>query len=177
MATELFIPIPGQQIPHYSGGIEQMSPYFWKKDRFFKVCNTTTNEDDDPATKIFSITIKGLEITEQDLEVLDIFKRQLRIVNWKQYVTPTRVELDISFVADQFNITEDQLTDTLLEIYKGYNLLGKQFTQNDLRNMHHIMKSYYMTSEQFETVPQSFQFRSCCSGKEFINAPDVYVIP
>lgn len=176
MATELFIPIPGQQIPHYTGGIEQMSPYFWKKDRFIRVCNTTTDEDS-PATKIFSITIKGLEITEQDLEVLDIFKRQLRIVNWKQYVTPRRVELEFSIVVDHFDITENQLTDTLLEIYKGYNLLGKQFTQNDLESMHHIMKSYYISSQKYENNTQLFQFRSGSSEKEFINAPDVYVIP
>lgn len=174
MATELFIPMPGQQIPHYTGGIEQMSPYFWKKDRFIRVCDTTTDKDD-PGIKIFSITIKGSEITEQDLEVLDIFKRQLRLLSWKQYVTPTRVELYINFKIDHFNITEDELISALLEVYKGYNLLGKQFTQSDLTNMHYIMQNYLMSSQHFE--PNSFQFWSRNSNKEFINAPDVYVIP
>jgi hypothetical protein len=168
MATELFIPIPGQQIPHYTGGLEQISPYFWKKDRFIRICDTTTNSED----KVFSITIKGTEITEQDLEVLDILKRQLKVTNWTQFITPMRVELDLTFTTD---MTEDELTSTLIEIYKGYSLLGRQFLQNDLKNMHHSMQNYLISSKSFE--PNLFQSRSCNSSKDFINAPDVYVIP
>lgn len=171
MATELFIPIPGQEIPHYTGGTEQISPYFWKKDRFIRVCDMTNGTEDG---SILSITIKGSEITEQDLEVLDIFKRQLRLLEWEQYITPTRVELNITFRKSK--PTEDQLTNTLLEIYKGYNLLGKQFTQNDLSNMHYVMQSYFVSSHPLKF--DSVQFNKSCSRNEkFINAPDVYVIP
>lgn len=173
MATELFIPIPGNHIPHYTGGIQQTSPYFWKKDRFIRVCDSSTSKGNDSTIKMMSITIKGSEITEQDLEVLDIFKRQLRLLDWKQYITPTRVELNITF--RKTTPTVDQLTNTLLEIYKGYNLLGKQFTQIDLSNMHHVMQSYYVSSQPLDSG--SIQFNSSTSYENFINAPSVYVIP